>query len=323
MVPSCERARDRAGDSDKAHLPEAHLPGPAGEDDERQPDDREDADRPGQLDPVFRQEYADAYNRREHERREARVRAPHRRLTAQLGRHALHFARRLPCRRRRAREPAEGVGPLHEQRDADDRGADRDAHDVDVVVVEHRRLVDDAEADRGEYHRGHSLHAADDGRTERGQQHGRIERAAENLATHTDPQEHGDEREYGGERPHDALQPSHRDAEERRAVGVLGTRPQRDADRTQAEERREGDEHQRHDDHHEHVVAVEDDELSDVKVHVEERRVGVDVAAATEPLRQQDRERRQQVDEQNRHDRENQSRRVEERPEKAELNDDP
>ena len=39
-----------------------------------------------------------------------------------------------------------------------------------------------------------------------------------------------------GEAPDDALQPAHRDAEQRRAIGVLGAGPQRDADRAVAEE---------------------------------------------------------------------------------------
>ncbi len=44
-----ECSRDRAGDADECHLPEAHLSGPSGEHHEREPDDREDADRPDQL----------------------------------------------------------------------------------------------------------------------------------------------------------------------------------------------------------------------------------------------------------------------------------
>ena len=41
-----ERAADRRADADERHLPEAHLPGPAGEHHERDPDDAEDDDRP-------------------------------------------------------------------------------------------------------------------------------------------------------------------------------------------------------------------------------------------------------------------------------------
>ena len=151
-----------------------------------------------------------------------------------------------------------------------------------------------------------------------------FEHLAELRAVDADAQEHRDEREEGGESPHDALQPAHRDAEQRRAVGVLGRAAQRDADRREPEEQRRARARMIGT-----TISVSTSlpknfvllrPLPDREVQVDERRVLHDVAAA-EPVRQQQSERDEDLGDADRRDREDQPRRAEEPAQEQELDE--
>jgi hypothetical protein len=64
--------RERARQADERHLAQAHLTGPTGEHDERHADDREDANRGAQLDPILGQQEVCRKNKRRGPEKESR-----------------------------------------------------------------------------------------------------------------------------------------------------------------------------------------------------------------------------------------------------------
>ena len=158
---------------------------------------------------------------------------------------------------------------------------DDEDHRIDVlrtVPRPHHRLLDDPERDRCQRDRREPFHAADDRGRERAQEYARAEHGADRQSDDSRPQEHREEREERGQHPHQRVDPTHRDAEQRGAVGVVGAPAHRDPE-ARAQEQRDPDEREWDHDHRDHVVARETDRV-DGERHVERRgealRRGVD-----------------------------------------------
>ena len=233
--PRGDGARHGRADPDERDLAEAHLPGPAGQHDERAADDPEDEDRGGEVQLARRQRDGDRDQHRDDDHREDHLRGPHLREAAQDLRDGPDLAGRLPARHVAFADTTCACPARHEQPDHHDD--EQDGVDVRrLVPVPHDRLLDDAEDDGGADDCRQALHASDHPGGERAQQDRRSEHLTDRQADDPGAEEDGQEGEHGREHPHDGLQSPDRDPQRRRSIGALGAGADGDADVAAPEE---------------------------------------------------------------------------------------
>ena len=275
-VGSCvheQAGADGRAQADEGELAEADLPGPPGQDDERDGDDAVQGDVSEDDHPAVGDEERHEHDDSTDGGQQSGAAPAHLRQIAQHRRDGPHVAD--------GDVPAEaGVVDACDAPALQQQGSEDDDEQACVdrrrarVAPEHG-LLEHADGEPGSDRHGQALHAGNDGGRQWGKKgHG----AGDDTkvgAQDGNREDGGDARQPRGQHPCDQRQATHGDAEKQGALVGVGCGAYRDPDVASREEPGQSEQHEWDHDHHQHVVAAEHDRPHG-EVGVEGRLEGVE-----------------------------------------------